>query len=558
MAEMKTDQSMSIGMLTITDIEHSRNLRKTNDDMALQRVGKTPVLKRKFGFMAILGFCCLVLSTWLGPFITLGIGLTNGGPAGLVYSFIIVWIGNLLTFACLAELASMAPTAGGQYHWVSILAPKSIFKGYSYVTGWITVTGWLTGVASSAYVTGTLIQGFIEVVNPSYSPQLWHASLLMYATLAFAVFCTTTIGTFLPKMEIGLLVLYIIGFFAVLVPLVYLGPHGDAYSVFGTFANNGGWSSLGLSFFVGISGNAFTFLGADAIYHMSEEVHDAAVVVPKSMIWCIIVNGVVGLSSYLAILFCAGDLQAALESRFIYAFIEILEQALHSTAGTAIILVIFILVDVGLVVGVMATCSRMVWSFARDRGVPGWRRLSKVIANESDHRRLLLTLTKVNSITAIPTASILVSAIISVLIGLITIGSSVGFNAVISLTVSSLYGSYFMACVLLLYRRLQGSIIAPSDSQFDGQDNLPGSAGKLVWGPWRIPEPLGTIINAVACIYLVVVFIFSLFPPATPVTAVTMNYSVVVLGGVAVLSGVYYVFWAHKTFKGPVIEASFH
>ncbi|CAG8979880.1 hypothetical protein HYALB_00002654 [Hymenoscyphus albidus] len=537
MAEMKTDQSMSIGMLTITDIEHSRNLRKTNDDMALQRVGKTPVLKRKFGFMAILGFCCLVLSTWLGPFITLGIGLTNGGPAGLLYSFIIVWIGNLLTFACLAELASMAPTAGGQYHCFQGIDSCSKIDFQGIKLRWITVTGWLTGVASSACVTGTLIQGFIEVVNPNYSPQLWHASLLMYATLDFAVFCTITIGTFLPKMEIGLLVLYIIGFFAVLVPLVYLGPLGDAYLVLvpsPTMVTGVLWEFL-------FSGNAFTFLGADAIYHMSEEVHDAAVVVPKSMIWCIIVNGVVGLSSYLAILFCAVDLQAALESRFIYAFIEILEQALHSTAGTAIILVIFILIDVGLVVGVMATCSRMVWSFARDRGVPGWRRLSKV-----------------NSITAIPTASILVSAIISVLIGLITIGSSVGFNAVISLTVSSLYGSYFMACILLLYRRLQGSIVAPSEMQSDGQDNLPGSAGKLVWGPWRVPEPLGTITNAVACIYLVVVFIFSLFPPATPVTAVTMNYFVVVLGGVAVLSGVYYVFWAHKTFKGPVIEASIH
>lgn len=31
----------------------------------------------------------------------------SGGPAGLVYSFIIVWIGNLATFATLAELVSM-------------------------------------------------------------------------------------------------------------------------------------------------------------------------------------------------------------------------------------------------------------------------------------------------------------------------------------------------------------------------------------------------------------------------------------------------------------------
>ena len=33
--------------------------------------------------------------------------LDSGGPAGIIYSFIVVWVGNLFTFASLAELASM-------------------------------------------------------------------------------------------------------------------------------------------------------------------------------------------------------------------------------------------------------------------------------------------------------------------------------------------------------------------------------------------------------------------------------------------------------------------
>ena len=33
---------------------------------------------------------------------------SSGGPAGTIYSFIIVWIGNLATFASLAELSSMS------------------------------------------------------------------------------------------------------------------------------------------------------------------------------------------------------------------------------------------------------------------------------------------------------------------------------------------------------------------------------------------------------------------------------------------------------------------
>ena len=98
-------------------------------------------------------------------------------------------------------------------------------------------------------------------MNPSYTPHLWHAILLLYGVLALAIFTTTVIGTALPKTESLLLVIYILGFFGVLVPLVYLGPHGSADDVFTTFLNRGGWSSQGLSFFVGISGNAFAFLG---------------------------------------------------------------------------------------------------------------------------------------------------------------------------------------------------------------------------------------------------------------------------------------------------------
>ena len=98
-------------------------------------------------------------------------------------------------------------------------------------------------------------------MDPNYVPRLWHATLLLYGALAISIFTTTVVGTVLPRIESMLLVIYILGFFGVLVPLVYLGPHGNAREVFTTFLNHGGWSSQSLSFFVGIPGNAFAFLG---------------------------------------------------------------------------------------------------------------------------------------------------------------------------------------------------------------------------------------------------------------------------------------------------------
>jgi amino acid permease len=62
-------------------------------------------------------------------------GLTDGGIAGLLWSYVWTWFGLSLVMASLAEMASMAPTSGGQYHWVSEFAPPKYQKILSYLTG---------------------------------------------------------------------------------------------------------------------------------------------------------------------------------------------------------------------------------------------------------------------------------------------------------------------------------------------------------------------------------------------------------------------------------------
>ncbi|KAL8832665.1 MAG: hypothetical protein Q9191_000118 [Dirinaria sp. TL-2023a] len=74
-----------------------------DDDRALLRLGKKPVLKglkRNFGFFSILGFSCTVLVTWEG--------ILTGGPAGVIWGFLIDWVGICSTYATIAELASMS------------------------------------------------------------------------------------------------------------------------------------------------------------------------------------------------------------------------------------------------------------------------------------------------------------------------------------------------------------------------------------------------------------------------------------------------------------------
>lgn len=123
--------------------------------------------------MSIVGFSCTVLITWEATLILFLSGLQNGGPAGIIYGFILIWIGNLSIFSTLSELVSMAPTSGGQYHWVSMLAPPSCAKFLSYLTGWLTLGGWQGSVASGGYLTGTMSEFFLlSSFSMSLKPRL--------------------------------------------------------------------------------------------------------------------------------------------------------------------------------------------------------------------------------------------------------------------------------------------------------------------------------------------------------------------------------------------------
>ena len=52
--------------------------------------------------------------------------------------------------------------------------------------------------------------------------------LLFWALMFFAVFINTVTSRALAKFKGIVPILHLFGFFAVMVPLVYFGPHGDA------------------------------------------------------------------------------------------------------------------------------------------------------------------------------------------------------------------------------------------------------------------------------------------------------------------------------------------
>lgn len=58
---------------------------------------------------------------------------------------------------------------------------------------------------------------------PSYTPALWQGTMVYWAVMAVAIIINAYTSKILPKLESFILVLHIMGFFAVLIPLVYVG-----------------------------------------------------------------------------------------------------------------------------------------------------------------------------------------------------------------------------------------------------------------------------------------------------------------------------------------------
>ncbi|PKY03463.1 choline transport protein [Aspergillus campestris IBT 28561] len=508
--------------------------RKEYDDVNLARLGKRPVLKRNFGLMSMLGFSCTILITWEGIVVLFLQAYQNGGPAGAVYGFLFVWSGVTASFVVLSELVSMAPTSGGQYHWCSMMAPPGAMKLCSYLTGWLTVIGWQATYATSCYLCGTLIQGLIVLTNPSYVPQAWHGTLLFWAVNAFSIGINSGGGKLLPRFEGLILILHVLGFFAILIPVTYMADHGTATEVFTQFLNLGEWPSQGLSFFVGIMGCVFAFVGGDAAVHMSEEISNASVAVPRSIMLSVLINGSLGFAMLIAVLFCVGDIDAALESPTGYPFMHIFLQATGSIPGTAVMCSIITVMGICTSVGMLASASRQFWSFSRDRGIPGWRLWSKVTPK-----------------SAIPIYSVILTTTVACLLALINIGSSVAFNDLVSMSISGLYLSYMVVTVLLLYRRCTGGIVSARGSHA-AVINTAGA--QLVWGPFHLRGVPGILVNVYAMVFMTIAVFFSFWPPQKNVTVDTMNFSVVGTVGVIVLSLLYYYLRARRTYAGPLVE----
>ncbi|KAK7920864.1 hypothetical protein PG985_008886 [Apiospora marii] len=513
------------------------------DAKGLARLGKSQVLKRRFGFLSIFGFSCCILATWETALSRFGMGVSY----------------------CLAVFVLR----------LSVFGRDVIHRFCGYLIGWLTSLAWIATLAIGSILVGRMVQALIILNYPDYQSQKYHGAFLSWAVIVVCIFVNTVVAGILPFLEGSILIVHIMGFIAIMVTLVYLSPHTSAEHVFLRSLNEGYWPTQGLSYCVGFIGNVATFVGkcawADAAIHMAEEIENAAMNVPRAIVTTVVLNGSMGWAMVLAILFCLGDIDSVIvcvstslvaclqSTRFSprsqhsptgFPWVQVFYNS-TGQAGATVMTTVIIFVLWCAVIGFSATSSRMIWSFARDRGFPFHQYLRKVHAG-----------------TRVPVVAVIVVATISSLLNAIYIGSSTAFSNVISMSVSGLYASYLLPCSFLLWRRVTGQIkpyrgtqdrggpdmTRPLAVEDNGAPDLLPEEQNLEWGPWCIPGWLGILNNSFACLFCVWVLFWDFWPTQLPVTAQNMNFSILVTGSIVLFGVVRYFVGGNLTYRGPVVD----
>ncbi|EMD00338.1 hypothetical protein BAUCODRAFT_119879 [Baudoinia panamericana UAMH 10762] len=434
--------------------------------------------------------------------------IIDGGTAGFFWGYILVVIGYTLVYASLAEMASMAPTSGGQYSWVSDFAPDGAQRYLSYITRWrasqdvpmMRMLTWLcvssrqSAITGIAFLVATIIQGLMVLGNANYVFERWHGTLLVIAVVSLAIFLNTFVARKLPLVEGGLAVLQFAGLFVVII--------NNAHDAFLQLANGGGWPSNGLAFFVGLLPMTLSLLGFDSAVHLSEEISGASLALPRAIMWPQYLNSFLRFVVVVTLIFTMGDLDEISASATGYPFIQVFYNTTNSLAGTDTMSLLLILSLFG-----------SIWAFARDNGVP-----------------FSATIQHVHPKWSIPLNAILISLLVCILLSLINIGSSAALNAILALDLTALLASYTICRSCLVLKRLRG-------------EPLPPRAWSL--GRW------GLAINIAAVCWLLPLFVFTLFPVAIPVAASSMNWACLLLGAVVLFANAYYFAHGRRLYISP-------
>ncbi|KAJ9667320.1 hypothetical protein H2201_002521 [Coniosporium apollinis] len=504
-------------MIQMHDVHLAPKPGTQADAMDMRRMGKLQELNRLYTCMTLVGYAVIVGLAWPFALVTGALALTNGGAAGAIWVFLAVAVGMFSVVVSMAEMASIEPTAGGQYHWVSVFVPKKHQKIVSYIVGWMCALGWQSYVPGAANICASSLQALVVVASDSYVPQTWHLVLLTILFCSFAILFNIFLARRLPGIEAGVFTFYVLGFIAFFIILLAMGDRSSPNEIFTHFQDNAGWNSIGTACFVGVSGPVITMIGADSAVHLAEELKDASRSLPKAMITTALVNYALGFAMLVAFISVVGNIDEVLESTTGQAWVQVIWNATQSRTATIIMVAIIIFFYIFCAVNVNTTSSRQLYAFARDGGLP----FSNWIRHVSPNRN-------------VPTNAVILTWLIGCGLAVIPLGSSTAFLNIQTIGNAGLLSSYIICIACRIHNRNFGSVY--------------GSLSKPP--PFFLGKTRGNVINGLAICFLIVFLVSGAFPVAPNPTPDAMNWSSLALVLTIVVALIAYI-PLRKSYLGP-------
>lgn len=200
-----------------------------------------------------------------------------------------------------------------------------------------------------------------------------------------------------------------------------------------------------------------------------------------------------------------------------FPFIYVFRQTTGTVGGTIGMAIVILVLIMMITASTMASASRQTFAFARDDGLP----FAKWIGHVDGSRH-------------IPVNSIIATCIFTIVVSLINIGSTVAFNAVLSLSCVALTSTYSISIGCVFYRR----ITAP--------ETLPPAR-------WNLGKA-GNFVNLGALTYSSWVFFWSFWPNSHDINVLNFNWACVLFVGFMAISLILYLARGRYVYEGPVVK----
>ncbi|MCU1417474.1 MAG: amino acid permease [Schumannella sp.] len=372
------------------------------------------------------------LSPLVGIYSLFAVGLQTGGPPSVFWIFI-VGAGQLMVALVFGEIVSQYPIAGGIYPW----ARRLWGKRYAWMAAWVYIWALIVTITSVAeFGSGFFASLFGLEATPLVVLILTVVLLLLALVINFSgtknLARVASIGLAAELAGVVLLGLYLLIF-----------QRKNDFSVFldsmGTESSHGG--NYAATFMGAALVGLFLFYGFEACGDVAEEVKNPSRRIPRAMIMTILVGGVSALFSFAGYVLAAPDLKGIIDGSAADAadpIPGILEASLGSV-GAKIFLVVAVVAFLSCTLSLQAAASRMLYSFARDKMIPGHEWLSHVSPR-----------------TAVPARALVVACVIPIIIAVLVYFQASLLLQVTAFAVFGIYVSFQAVVLAALRQRIKG------------------------------------------------------------------------------------------------------